>query len=433
MMNNTAIKRVVILGAFAMTGIVAVQSYWVISTWNINEAEFNQKVNLALFNTAKDLADLHGGSLPARDIVKQRTTNYYIVNVAFEIDTSTLEYFLQKELEGLAINIDYEYAVFDCHNNQMVYGNYVSFTPNEKKNVELGNLPKDSEFIYYFGVKFPTRSGYLFGKMQLSAFFSAILLVTIVFFAYAMAVMLRQKRLSEMQKDFINNMTHEFKTPISTIKISSDVLLNHEKLKQDPRLMQYAGIISEQNQRLNHQVEKVLQLAKIEGKQFQLKKEKLVLQDLIQLVVTSCRIAVEKAGGVLNVHLTDQPVVVWADKLHLTNIVHNLLDNAIKYCREVPQIDLFLETIPQKAVLKIADQGLGISKNHQPHIFEKFYRVPTGNVHNIKGFGLGLYYVKNICRAHHWKLKMESEPLKGTTITIIFPLKDRNESIIEPV
>ncbi len=421
-MNSTTIKRVIILGAFAMTGIVAIQSYWVISTWNINEVEFNQKVNLALFNTAKDLADLHGGSLPARDIVKQRTTNYYIVNVAFEIDTSTLEYFLQKELEGLAINIDYEYAVFDCHNDQMVYGNYVSYTPNERRNFELGNLPKDSEFIYYFGVKFPTRSGYLFGKMQLSAFFSAILLVTVVFFAYAMGIILRQKRLSEMQKDFINNMTHEFKTPISTIKISSDVLLNHETLKKDPRLVQYAGIIRDQNQRLNHQVEKVLQLAKIEGEKFQLKKEELVLQDLIQMVAMSCRLAVEKAGGVLDIHLPDQPVLIWADKLHLTNIVHNLMDNAIKYCQDTPQIDLSLEAGPKKAILKIADRGLGISKKHQPHIFEKFYRVPTGNVHNIKGFGLGLYYVKNICRAHRWKLKLESEPNQGTTITIIFPL-----------
>ena len=197
-MNNKTVKRVVILGVVAMAGIIAIQSYWVISTWNINEVEFNQKVNLALFNTAKDLADLTGASLPARDVVKQRTTNYYIVNVAFEIDTSTLEYFLQRELESLAINIDYEYAVFDCHNDQMVYGNYVSYSPEEKKHIQLGNLPKDSEFVYYFGVKFPARSGYLFGKMQLSIFFSIILLVTVVFFSYSLAVMLRQKRLSEM-------------------------------------------------------------------------------------------------------------------------------------------------------------------------------------------------------------------------------------------
>ncbi|MCB0606094.1 MAG: HAMP domain-containing histidine kinase [Lewinellaceae bacterium] len=420
-MNNKTVKRVVILGVVAMAGIIAIQSYWVISTWNINEVEFNQKVNLALFNTAKDLADLTGASLPARDVVKQRTTNYYIVNVAFEIDTSTLEYFLQRELESLAINIDYEYAVFDCHNDQMVYGNYVSYSPEEKKHIQLGNLPKDSEFVYYFGVKFPARSGYLFGKMQLSIFFSIILLVTVVFFAYAMAVMLRQKRLSEMQKDFINNMTHEFKTPISTIKISSDVLLNNDLVKSDNRLMQYAGIIRDQNQRLNSQVEKVLQLARIEGRQFQLKKEDIVLQEIIPLVTASCMIAVEKAGGKLTVHLPEKPVVISADRLHLTNILHNLLDNAVKYCREVPVIHVELEIRPKKAVLKITDQGLGISKSHQSHIFEKFYRVPTGNVHNIKGFGLGLFYVKNICRAHRWSLDLESELNQGTVISIGFP------------
>ena len=132
-------------------------------------------------------------------------------------------------------------------------------------------------------------------------------------------------------------------------------------------------------------------------------------------------IAVEKAGGKLTVHLPEKPVVISADRLHLTNILHNLLDNAVKYCREVPVIHVELEIRPKKAVLKITDQGLGISKSHQSHIFEKFYRVPTGNVHNIKGFGLGLFYVKNICRAHRWSLDLESELNQGTVISIGFP------------
>ncbi|RME96239.1 MAG: sensor histidine kinase, partial [Bacteroidetes bacterium] len=259
-MKNSVIRWVVILGAVALVGIVGVQSYWVMATWDLNEEEFDKKVNLALYQVANALADLNQSELPSRDIVKQRSSNYWVVNMALEIEDEMLEYLLQRELERLALNIDFEYAVFDCHTDEMVYGGYCSYTPEEeRKDIQLGNLPKDSEFTYYFGVKFPDRQGFLFDKMELIIFLSAILLLTILFFAYAMWVILRQKRLSEMQKDFINNMTHEFKTPLSTIKIAAGVFANDERIQQDARLRRYANIILQQNQRLNNQVEKVLQ------------------------------------------------------------------------------------------------------------------------------------------------------------------------------
>ena len=420
-MKNSTIIRVMLLGVIALAGILAIQSYWVVSTWNINEEEFNKKVNLALYNVAKALVEVNGGTLPARDVVKQRTSNYYIVNIADEIDEKELEYFLQRELEELALNIDFEYAVFDCHTNAMVYGNYYSYTPGERKNLELGNLPKDNEFTYYFGVKFPTRSGYLFGKMQLSIFFSVILLITTFFFAYSISIIFQQKRLSEMQKDFINNMTHEFKTPISTIKIASEVLLNNPAVKSDARLIQYAGIIRDQNQRLNHQVEKVLQLARIEQRNFELNKEPIELGGLVREVIETVRVRVEELKGDLHFLPGPSPVWVLADRVHLTNILHNLLDNAIKYCNVVPDIDVQIGGNQKIAQLCIQDRGIGIAKEYQSRVFDKFYRVPTGNIHNVKGFGLGLFYVKNICHAHGWKLQLGSEVNKGTTIKIEMP------------
>ncbi len=420
-MQNNIILRVILLGAIAIIGIIAMQSYWVISTWNINEQEFNQKVNLALYNVAKDLAKLNNSELPARDVIKQKTTNYYIVNIANEFDALDLEHFLQKEFQERVLHIDFEYAVFDCTTNEMVYGNYCSYVPDEKKDSKLSHWTKDQEFTYYFGVKFPTRSSYLFDKMQLSVIFSVVLLVTILFFAYSMLVILRQKRLSEMQKDFINNMTHEFKTPISTVRIAADVFLNAPAVLADKRLLQYAGIIKDQNQRLNDQVEKMLQLTRIEKRRFELKKEVLSLEDTIQEIVGGAGVQVEKRNGRIDFECLAKGVTIQADRLHFVNVLHNLLDNAVKYCTTEPNIKIRLERSGKFVRLSITDNGIGIAREHLRRVFDKFYRVPTGNVHNVKGFGLGLYYVRTVCHAHHWKIELESEPGKGTTIHLLFP------------
>jgi two-component system phosphate regulon sensor histidine kinase PhoR len=421
-MKNRTVTLVLLLGAIIISGMIALQSYWVVSTWNINEEEFNKKVRLALHNVAKSLVELNGASLPPRNIIKQRTSNYYVVNIETEIDANLLAYFLQKEFEALTLNVDFEFAVFDCTTDEMVYGNYYSYSPNQKEDLELGNLPKYKEFTYYFGVKFPTRSGFLLGKMQVTILFTLVLVITFLFFSYVVWVILRQKRLSEMQKDFINNMTHEFKTPISTIKISADVFVNNPVIKADARLSRYANIIREQNQRLNRQVEKVLQLAKIERQNFELKREKIDLRTLLISIIDSSAINIEKLGGQIDYAISDSTMPIVADRLHLTNILHNLIDNATKYCKDNPVITLSAKPQNRWIELCIEDQGIGIAKEHQNRIFDKFYRVPTGNVHNVKGFGLGLFYVKSICDAHGWKIALESTLGKGTRITITMPV-----------
>jgi two-component system phosphate regulon sensor histidine kinase PhoR len=241
-----------------------------------------------------------------------------------------------------------------------------------------------------------------------------------LFFIYTIYVILMQKRLSEMQKDFIDNMTHEFKTPISTIKISSDVFLNNEKIQQDKRLFQYATIIKEQNQRLNNQVEKVLQLARIERGNFKLNKEEVNLHNILVQIMQSAEMKVSQQNGQLTTDLSAQNVTFSADKFHLTNIIYNILDNATKYCKDAPQIKIQTKDVSRSICLKITDKGIGIPKEYLPKIFNKFYRVPTGNVHNVKGFGLGLFYIKNICEAHGWKLHLQSEEGVGTEVSILF-------------
>ncbi len=417
-MKNSIILLVFVAGVLSVVGTLAIQTYWVFSTWDINDKEFKQKAHFALNNVAGGIAEFKDITLPSHNVVTQPTSNYFIVNIEAEIDSNILEFFLRREFERSNLNIDFEYAIFDCNTDQMVYGDFLKYSPGEKINVSLGDLPPHEGLNYYFGVKFPTLPGYLLGKMQLSLFFSGILLLTILFFTYAMFVILRQKRLSDLQKDFINNMTHEFKTPLSTIKISADVFLSSPEVQSNPRLQQYAQIIKDQNQRLNNQVEKVLQLAKVE-KGVHLKKGEIQLDKIIQSVVEAARIMVEEKGGSLSLNLPDHPIWINADKLHLSNIIFSLIDNAVKYSKECPTVSISVKKEDRKCIcLSIRDKGIGIPKEYQSRIFEKFFRIPTGNVHNVKGFGLGLFYVKKICDAHGWKLKLESEEGKGTGIHI---------------
>ena len=423
-MKDVQILRVFFLGVMAIIGILSLQTYWVVNNWNTNEEEFNERVHSALYRVAQSIAKMNDISLPARNLIKQRSANYYIVNTETEIDPSALEFYLQKELERQQLRIDFEYAVFDCSNRQMVYGNYCTYgnQDNAPSVQDRSNLPSDQDFTYYFGVRFPNRSNFLFGKMQIALILTGILFVTVLFFAYSLWVIFRQKRFSEMQKDFINNMTHEFKTPLSTIQIAADVFLKHAEVQKDQRLLQYAGIIKEQNTRLNHQVERVLDIARFEKDNFDLHLEWIDLSDLILTVTSSARLRVQERGGMLGLELDQAIEPVWGDRFHLTNLLHSLLDNAIKYSLEAPKIMVSLQALsPLSLQLKIQDSGIGIPKEYQAKIFEKFYRIPTGNVHNVKGFGLGLYYVQRICLAHGWKIRLQSDAGQGTCMAIVIP------------
>ncbi len=418
-MNDNTIRQVILLGTLAILSIIGVQSYWLLNTWDTQEQEFDRSVRIALRKTVENLSDMDSVSIPAYDLIKRTASNEYVVNYNNVIDASNLEFYLRKNFEEYNINSNFQYGIYDCSSKEMLYGDYCSIDDDSEVDGRELKLPKYDEFTYYFGVSFLGKKATIVNKMQVSIVFTAILFLAILFFIYSMFVILKQKRLSEMQRDFINNMTHEFKTPISTINISSDVFLKDPIVNNNPRLQRYAGIIKEQNQRLNNQVEKVLQIASMEKDNFRLNIEKIDLNELIHEIVESTTLKVEHLQGMIQMNLDPNVKMIEADRLHFTNIMYNMLDNSVKYSKGKPIVEIITKKRGKETALIIKDQGIGISKEHINKVFNKFFRVPTGNIHNVKGFGLGLFYVKNIVEAHNWKIKIDSEVDQFTKITVL--------------
>ncbi|MFY0673250.1 MAG: HAMP domain-containing histidine kinase [Bacteroidia bacterium] len=418
-MKSNTIRWVILGAAISVIGIVFTQIYWVRKAFTLEEEQFDQSTSSSLYTVAKKLSEYNGTVMPAMNPVKQISSSYYIVNVNDVIDANLLEHFLITEFGKRNINTAFDYAIYDCATEEMVYGDYISLTENVKP-PDNQNLQKYDEFDYYFGVRFPERTAFITNKMGIWIFSSLILFVVIIFFTSTIFIILKQKRLSEVQKDFINNMTHEFKTPLSTIGISADVLITQNAISEPERLKKYAGIIKSEAARLNDQVLRVLQMARLDKEKEKLKIIDVNLTPLLQDISENQQEHVKSKGGRITCH-TSFGLVVKADEVHLSNIVNNLLENAIQYCKEAPQIIIKLTKDSNDYKLAFIDNGIGIAKEHQKKVFDKFFRVPKGNVHDVKGFGLGLNYVGNMIKAFGWKISLESELNVGTTFTIKIP------------
>ncbi|HUX84620.1 MAG TPA: HAMP domain-containing sensor histidine kinase, partial [Chitinophagaceae bacterium] len=250
-------------------------------------------------------------------------------------------------------------------------------------------------------------------------------LILITAFALTVSTMLRQKKISEIKSDFINNMTHELKTPLATISLAVDAIVNEKVMASQDKIKYFTGIIKEENRRMHSQVENILQSALLEKKEIKLNIEEVDLHQAVRKSIANFQLQLQHKHAELETRFSAEHTMIHADQGHLGNVISNLLDNAIKYSREKPQITISTENVPGGILLSIADNGIGMSKETQAKIFEKFYRAHTGNLHNVKGFGLGLAYVKAIMDAHHGKVSVESRPAAGSKFTLEFRQESR--------
>jgi two-component system, OmpR family, phosphate regulon sensor histidine kinase PhoR len=418
--KNSTIRLIVLLGALSIAGITLTQFYWVKRAFDLKEDEFERTVTTGLYNVAQQIYKINDTPAPAVNPVKQISTNYFVVMVNSELDASLVEYLVRTEFEKRNLIVDFEYGVFDCSSERMLYGDYVPLK-SAKDQITSKKFPQWANKGYHFGVQFPNREAHLLNQMGIWSFSSLVLLVVIVFFAYTLWVILKQKRLSEIQKDFINNMTHEFKTPISTIAVSTEVLKNPDIINHPDRLRSYTSLIEKENLRLKQHVERVLQMAQLDKEDVGYKKEPLDIHQLLQDAIYHTSVVLSEKTGSIQLETKAEKHRLLGDKLHLTNVFSNLLENAIKYCQDCAQITIRTVNQNNGIIVEVVDNGIGISPENHKRIFQKFYRVSTGNVHDVKGFGLGLSYAKTVVEGHGGHIAVQSEYGKGSTFRIELP------------
>jgi two-component system phosphate regulon sensor histidine kinase PhoR len=421
--NRTAIRIVLVLGILAIVGILGVQFYFVKMAVNQENRQMNQTITIALSKVAEDLARYNDAELPRQNPVFHHSPDYYLVNVNTHIQPDILEQFLITEFKIRRLTLDFEYGIYDCQTDQMVYGRMVRFGENPRiKPMEEG-LPKSADYLYYFGIHFAGRNRMILDSLGIWVFFSCILLLVVIFFAYTQMIILRQRRYAEVQRDFINTMTHEFKTPLASLSMSADVIQRPDILNEPERLFRYGEIIRSQVNHLLKQVELVLEMGGPVRDNILIKKVPVSLPEFTGEICNQMEPRVHCASGTIRLNYTSVIKTIEADPLHLANILLNLLDNALKYSREVPEITVAVSDIDGGLCLSVADKGIGIPSKLKKRVFQKFYRVPTGNVHNSKGFGLGLYYIRNAVKAHGWTVALDSTEGAGTIIRINIPVK----------
>ena len=340
------------------------------------------------------------------------------------INFRALDRDLQAELLHNGIEIPYHFTV-STSDGREVYRCADYETEGEENcysQVLFGNDPPNKMGI--LKIHFPTMNSYIYSSVRFmipALFFTVVLCMA---FIYTLYVIFRQKKVTELKNDFINNMTHEFKTPISTISLASQMLTDESVTKSPQMLQHITGIINDETKRLRFQVEKVLQISLFDQQKATMKMRELDVDELLTGVVNTFALKVEKNGGTIITNLEAQDATIYADEMHITNVVFNLMDNAVKYKRDDEALRLTIHTWNEqgKFYLSIQDNGIGIKKENLKRVFDRFYRVHTGNLHNVKGFGLGLAYVKKVIQDHRGSIRAESEYGVGTKFIIVLPL-----------
>jgi two-component system, OmpR family, phosphate regulon sensor histidine kinase PhoR len=473
-MNQKAIWLIIGLMSLAVVGVLSLQMSFINNSRRVNEEEFDKHVNAGMKRVAVQLEEtenlnivsqhVNGFSLQHINIDTNGNFHYQkqeaysndpaalkqtmdraqlkqemlYIPIEERIKVIELDRFLKEELGNLwrdeqGKDIPFSYGVWsNLTNSFVIYNNhYVVTTENQAEYNYVKASPyrtklfptniNDPGILYVF---FPTKSAVVWGRLWLDLLLSLLFaLIILGSFAYTIKVILQQKKLSEMKNDFINNMTHEFKTPIATISLASDSITNASVINNPDKIRRFANIIKQENKRMHGQVEKVLQMALVERGSIKLNFADVNLHHVIEQAVSNMALQVERREGTVVAQLSAEKYIVEGDLNHISNVINNLLDNANKYSPENPDITVSTRNISNGIEVTVSDRGIGMSKEARKRIFEKFYRVHTGNLHDVKGFGLGLAYVKAMVTAHKGSVDVKSELGKGSSFILLFPFK----------
>ncbi len=415
---------IIVLITLSVLGIIFIQVSWINNSIELKQQQREQDMEHAITQIRESVYELYLKSNGVIGYINEETRQFLLRKFTVEgLSDEDINIAINSALKRYNIKEPFEYSITNIFQMPIIKSQgFDRREPNEILEIPL--TPSD-ESTYYETLYLYTKENKNFLHSKMSWYIAASILFTIIIisaFYLTVRTMFNQKKLSEIKSDFINNMTHELKTPLATISLAIDALTNEKVIHDTDKIKYYSKMIKDENKRMNKQVEKILQSARIEKQDIKLNLQKLNAHEIITKVADNVTLQVLDKNGKLTLHTEAEHFRIEADEVHFSNVVFNLLDNAIKYSKDNLEIDISTGNEGDMFVLKIKDNGIGMSKETQKRVFEKFYRAHTGNIHDVKGFGLGLSYVKVIVEAHGGKVKVDSTMGKGSTFFAYFPI-----------
>jgi two-component system phosphate regulon sensor histidine kinase PhoR len=424
-MRSLTLKWMMLLLTLLVGAILLVQLFWLNRVYNYEQKEFNTNVVKSIRGICEDMELDDSPGIQIQKLIERPNLNTFLLQVDTLPQKDSLLFYLASEFDDFDVFTDCKMAVYSDSSGQYLYQAYL---PTAASTQEQGSHPKYTAIdlpLYtrphaYIHLFFPHRQQYIIHQLNFWIVTSVLLLLVLIGFAASMFYFYKQKFLNEVQKDFVNNFTHEFKTPLAVMKLASEVINNGVIAEQPDRLKKYSGIIAEQTEHLQSQVEKLLRTANTDQYELPLEKSTFAPNDIIMDVVKDMDPLIRQTNTRIELKLEEERKSVYADENHIAMVLVNLVENAIKYSKE-PYVIITTASENGSYTFSVKDNGIGIEKKYLKQLFKKFFRVPTGNVHNVKGFGLGLNFVKKVIDAHRGKILVYSIPGIGTEFKIVLP------------
>lgn len=421
---------VIVLTSVSLVGIVFTQLYWVKKSLDLTSEQFDNSVRIAMKSVLNQLLDNKNDTIFQQHLLKLSCQKPRL-EVTDIIEPLLLDSLLLQEIRSMELSDQFKYGLYNKPSGRFVAGDfeYVSERLLESPyQFSVASLYKPGD--YFLSIYFSDRTGFVLKQMDvwllLSILFLVVLILSVIWFSLTV---FRQKRLSEIRTDFINNLTHELKTPIATSSLAAEMLLRPEVGKQPGKIKKYAGIILDENARLQNHVDQVLQVSIFETGQQRFRFRRTNIHHLLGSVLESFDLRIGEQKIKVTIDLEAERHIVVADKAHILNVFYNLLDNALKYSPKEPKINIKTWNTKKGIVVRVKDNGIGISPEHQTNIFKNLFRVPMGNIHDVRGFGMGLYYVKTVIDHHYGKIELKSEVGNGSSFDIVLPFNDDRVSM----
>ena len=424
---------IIIITAVALTGIILTQTFWVANALETKDSQLQENVGLGMKRVVNQLMSLQNDTALASRYLSSRSESSLHSQFIRSLNPELITQLITAELQNMEVLRPYDYGIYDGETHHFI------LISNEALKEQLVNSRHQEPIScmfqieqFYLTVYFSNERRYILNQMLLYIFLSALfMLVVISGFWYVTRSLLQQKKLAEIRADYVNNMTHELKTPIATISVASEMLLKPEVQVRQNKVDHYAKIIYNENQRLKNQADQVLQVALLERGEYNINPEAVDVHQLIEQLTESMLVTVTSRNGIIQTRLNAAEHVVQADKNHLTNVLSNLMENANKYSPEAPHIIISTHSNRKGVFISCQDKGIGIAEEYFRHIFKKFHRISTGNVHDVKGFGIGLFYVKTIVEAHAGNIQVRSKPGEGSNFIVFWPFHAPAHSVLE--